>query len=91
MPVIMMSMADVSHSEGLPHWNVASGMDELAIIVRRCRGSVGATWVSRALPVVVVVVVSDGKGDLGTAETGCGWAHVVGSWESAVWLGGAGW
>jgi len=91
VPVIATSTADVSHSEGLPRWNVASGMDELAISVRRCRRSVGATWVGRALPVVVVVVVSDGKGDLGPAVTGCGWARAVGSWESAAWLGGAGW
>ena len=82
-----MSMADVSHSGELSQWVVASGMVNLAITVRRCHRPVGATWVGRTLLWLVVVVVSDGKGDLGTAVTGCGWAHMVGLWESAAWLG----
>lgn len=38
---------------------------------------------------VVVVVVSNEEGNLGTAATGCGWARAAGSWESVAWLGGA--
>ena len=86
-----MSMADISHLKELSRGVIVSGMVNLAITIQQCRGPIGATWVGRTLLVVVVIVVSDRKGDLGTTVTGCGWACEVGSWECAVWLGGAGW
>ena len=87
----MMSMADISHSKELARCVVVSGMVDLMITIQQCRGPIEATWVSRMLLVVVVIMVSDRKGELGTVVTCCGWAHAVGLWESVTWLGGAGW